>query len=190
MSLAAVCSMSFASDSRQRGTVVTCAALFNAMSVVGWNSLDCLSVEYFPTLTRTTAMGLLSASGRLGAIAAQFVNGNLEGNIPLLLVVTSGCMLVGGLSAWWLPEDPMGKALGGVGGSGEVGLGVVNTGGTVGPPVPTTSPPDTAIEMTTLSHQHGTVDINQSSPLTPPVEARFTFPRRHDNHSTPLEARI
>ena len=28
--------------------VVTCAALFNAFSIVGWNALDCLSVEAFP----------------------------------------------------------------------------------------------------------------------------------------------
>lgn len=185
MSLAAICSMSFALDAKQRATVVTCAALFNAMSVVGWNSLDCLSVEYFPTASRTTAMGLLSASGRLGAITAQFVNGSLEGNIPLLLVVTSGCMLVGGLSAWWLPEDPMGQALGGA------------VGGTGGSPEVAT-PPETAIpgiEMTPKSHtnhrshQHGGVaDIDEST--TPPVEALFTYPRRLD-HSTPtLETRI
>jgi MFS family permease len=86
MALAAVSSVFFAADARNKATVVLCAALFNAFSVVGWNALDCLSVEYFPTETRSTAMGLLSASGRLGAIVAQFVNGALELNVPLLYV--------------------------------------------------------------------------------------------------------
>lgn len=84
MGLAALSSVFFAVDAQNKATVVLSAALFNAFSVVGWNSLDCLSVEYFPTATRSTAMGLLAASGRLGAIIAQFVNGALELNIPLL----------------------------------------------------------------------------------------------------------
>ena len=36
---------------------------------------------------------------------AQFVNGSLENNIPVLLAVTGLCMLIGGLSAWTLPGD-------------------------------------------------------------------------------------
>jgi hypothetical protein len=65
-------------------------------------------------------MGVLAASGRLGAVSAQFVNGSLEENIPLLLFVTSACTVVGGLIAWLLPHDTTGSAMAEV--EGEVGL--------------------------------------------------------------------
>lgn len=60
---------------------------------------------------RTSAMGVLAAGGRLGAMSAQFVNGSLEQNIPLLLFVTSACTVVGGLAAWLLPKDTAGRAM-------------------------------------------------------------------------------
>lgn len=56
-------------------------------------------------------MGVLAAGGRLGAISAQFVNGSLEKNIPLLLFVTSACTVAGGLIAWLLPYDNTGTPL-------------------------------------------------------------------------------
>ena len=111
MSLSAVAALGFAIDTKQTETVVLFAALFNACSTVGWNSLDCLSVESFPTNVRTSAMGVLAAAGRLGAISAQFVNGSMEGNVPLLLCVTSSCMIVGGVSSWLLEADNTGTAL-------------------------------------------------------------------------------
>jgi MFS family permease len=43
MCLAAVSALGFALDTHAAGVVVLCAALFNAFSVIGWNSLDCLS---------------------------------------------------------------------------------------------------------------------------------------------------
>ncbi|KAJ1406338.1 major facilitator superfamily domain-containing protein [Ochromonadaceae sp. CCMP2298] len=108
MCLAAGSALGFAFDTSIPAVVVLCASLFNAFSVVGWNSLDCLSVECFPTHVRTSAMGLLAASGRLGAMSAQFVNGSLEKNVPLLLFVTSACSILGGLAAWLLPYDTTG----------------------------------------------------------------------------------
>jgi hypothetical protein len=98
-------------DPHDAGVVGLSASLFNAFSVVGWNSLDCLSVECFPTSVRTSAMGVLAATGRLGAVAAQFVNGSLEKNIPVLLFVTCGCTIVGGLVSFLLPDDHTGTAL-------------------------------------------------------------------------------
>ena len=111
MCLAAVSAVGFALDPTDAVVVVGCAALFNAFSVIGWNSLDCLSCESFPTNIRTTAMGLLAASGRLGSISAQFVNGSLENNISLLLFVTSGCTFLGGIMSWQLPSDSTGTPL-------------------------------------------------------------------------------
>lgn len=111
MCLAGVSCLGFAMDQENQAVVVLSASLFNAFSVMGWNSLDCLAAEAFPTRVRSTAMGMLAASGRLGAICGQFVNGALESNIPLLLFVTCGCSLLGGISAWALPNDTAGMSL-------------------------------------------------------------------------------
>jgi hypothetical protein len=70
-----------------------------------------MSVENFPTEIRTSAMGVLAASGRVGAISAQFVNGSLEDSVPLLLFVTSGCMVLGGVGAKFTPVDAAGASL-------------------------------------------------------------------------------
>ena len=63
MLLAGIFSIGFAVEKKNKNLVVLCAALFNASSVIGWNSLDCLSVELFPTAVRTSAMGILTGSG-------------------------------------------------------------------------------------------------------------------------------
>lgn len=111
MTLAGLSVIGFALDSSQASVVILTSSLFNCFSVVGWNALDCLSCESFPTKVRTTAMGLLAAAGRVGAISAQFVNGSLEQNIPVLLFVTCGCTVAGGLVAMMLPVDPSGRSL-------------------------------------------------------------------------------
>lgn len=64
MFLSGLCSIGFAIERESKNIVVLCAALFNAFAVVGWNSLDCLSVEMFPTAVRTSAMGFLAGSGK------------------------------------------------------------------------------------------------------------------------------
>lgn len=51
--------------SRTAALTVATACLLNMVSVGGWNSLDCLSTESFPTTLRTSAMGYLSGMGRL-----------------------------------------------------------------------------------------------------------------------------
>eukprot|EP00883_Tetradesmus_obliquus_P001403 jgi/Sobl393_1/11479/SZX61996.1 len=52
---------------------VVAACVFNAISVGGWNALDLLSAELFPTEVRSTAMGLLGATGRLASFATTFL---------------------------------------------------------------------------------------------------------------------
>jgi MFS family permease len=111
MVLAAFSALGFAFGTSIPSVVVTCACLFNAFSVAGWNALDCMSVENFPTDIRTTAMGTLAAAGRLGAICAQFVNGTLENNVAVLLFVTSSCMMIGGIAALFTPRDAVGNSL-------------------------------------------------------------------------------
>jgi MFS family permease len=63
MFFSSLCSIGFVLGVKNKDLVVFCAALFNAFSVIGWNSLDCLSVEMFPTSARTSAMGFLAGSG-------------------------------------------------------------------------------------------------------------------------------
>lgn len=63
MVLSGLCTVGFALEKKEKYLVVLCAALFNCFSIIGWNSLDCLSVEMFPTAVRTSAMGFLAASG-------------------------------------------------------------------------------------------------------------------------------
>jgi VNT family MFS transporter (synaptic vesicle glycoprotein 2) len=46
MCLAAASALGFAFDTHMPAVVVLCAALFNAFSVIGWNSLDCLSGKW------------------------------------------------------------------------------------------------------------------------------------------------
>ena len=61
--------------------------------------------QVFPVKLRTSGMGLLSAAGRIGAIAGQFANGSLENNVPLLLFVTAGCMLLGGICSFFIVHE-------------------------------------------------------------------------------------
>jgi MFS family permease len=111
MTLAAMSAVGFAVDKGNAIVVVVCASLFNACSIAGWNSLDCLQAESFPTVVRTSGVGILSASARLSAMSAQFVNGALEANVSALLFVTSACMVSGGMSVWLLPDETTGMSL-------------------------------------------------------------------------------
>ena len=95
--------LAFAQESKV--AVVTLACVFNAISCGCWNTLDCLSTESFPTKQRTTAMGVLTSSGRLAALTAQFVNGALiDSSVFLLLIVTSANLIVGAGAAFFLVD--------------------------------------------------------------------------------------
>ena len=67
---------SITSDLR-RYTIVLFACTFQMFSIVSWNSIDILSGELFPTRVRSAGMGICTASGRMGAMIAQFVNARL-----------------------------------------------------------------------------------------------------------------
>lgn len=89
------------------GVVIVSSTLFNGFAVVCFCSLDVISLEAYPTNVRTTAMGVFTAVGKIGAVAAQFVNGELEHRVPLLLFVTSSCMIVGAMACWCLPREQL-----------------------------------------------------------------------------------
>lgn len=119
MLLAAGSAFLFAfTSSRAVWLAVVAACLFQAFSVAGWNALDALSTESFPTATRTTGMGLLSGTGRFASLIAMFVNGSLEHSVALLFTVTGATTIFGSMTAFWLPYEPTGQSLDGVVGHG------------------------------------------------------------------------
>ncbi|KAL3671274.1 hypothetical protein V7S43_003206 [Phytophthora oleae] len=105
MLLSAGCATGFAyanSAASGAAAIVLLASGFNAFSTAGWNAIDLMSAESFPTDVRTTGMGTLSAAGRAGSVAAQFVNGYLIGppvHVTVLLAITASMMLLGTVSS-------------------------------------------------------------------------------------------
>ena len=115
MLLAAVSAFIFASASGKHDQVaVAFACAFQSFSVSGWNSLDALSTESFPTSVRTTGMGILSASGRFASLVAMIINGSLETNVFLLLSVTGAFTVLGSIFSFFLPYEPTGLSLDGM----------------------------------------------------------------------------
>ena len=102
--LAALAALGFACGTGSPAVVVSCACLFNGCTVLSWNSLDVLSVEAYPTGVRSLGMGFLAASGRVGAVFAQVVNGRLEKNVAALLLSTTLCLGLGLVASLGLSE--------------------------------------------------------------------------------------
>ena len=91
LSLSAIFALMFAigAEWSERSFVIFVACGFSSATVIGWQVLNCLSTEAFPTPLRSTAYGALATLGRLGSISAQFVNGLLLQNVAVLLLITS-----------------------------------------------------------------------------------------------------
>ncbi|XP_048769762.1 synaptic vesicle glycoprotein 2C-like [Ostrea edulis] len=90
---------------RDRWQNLAISCLFGAVSTIGWNSLDVLSAELFPTNVRSTAFGILSGVGRIAAILGNVVFGelvDLHCSIPMILV--AGLLVFGGLISIRLPS--------------------------------------------------------------------------------------
>lgn len=85
--------------------IVLSACAFQAFSISGWNTIDCMTGELFPTSNRSTGMGICTASGRIGAMVAQFVNGSLAEDPVRLLCVACGSLLFGAIAPCMLGED-------------------------------------------------------------------------------------
>jgi MFS family permease len=94
--------------------VVIFACLFQACTICSWNTIDTITSESFPTTSRSTGTGICTASGRVGALVAQFVNGALLHNsvdgdgdknnnanssgVASVIIVASVMLLVGALA--------------------------------------------------------------------------------------------
>lgn len=87
--------------------IVLSACCFQAFAVCAWNTIDCMTSELFPTRVRSTGMGACAASGRIGAMIAQFVNGVLVSNPVRLLLVASLTLALGAITPCLLPNADM-----------------------------------------------------------------------------------
>ncbi|KAL3929154.1 MAG: hypothetical protein SGBAC_012335 [Bacillariaceae sp.] len=83
--------------------IVASACSFQCFTVAAWNTIDTMTTELFPTTVRSTGMGICAASGRVGAMVAQFVNGALVAEPVRLLLVASVTLLFGALTPAMLP---------------------------------------------------------------------------------------
>merc|ERR1719495_1905457 len=72
-------------NSSTMNLVLSC--IFGAVSTMGFNSLDCLGIELFPTSLRSTAMAITLLSARLGAIIGNLVFGYLIRTIVVFIAV-------------------------------------------------------------------------------------------------------
>eukprot|EP00088_Acartia_fossae_P019815 TRINITY_DN2157_c0_g1_i18.p1 TRINITY_DN2157_c0_g1~~TRINITY_DN2157_c0_g1_i18.p1 ORF type:complete len:533 (-),score=59.66 TRINITY_DN2157_c0_g1_i18:164-1762(-) len=81
------------------------SCVFGAVSTMGFNSLDCLSIELFPTSVRGTAMAITLVSARIGAILGGLVFGYLvDVNCAIPIVSVAVLLTVGGLMGFLLPN--------------------------------------------------------------------------------------
>jgi MFS family permease len=77
---------------RSGDALVLLFCLLNAVSVVAWNALDCVSTEAYPTSIRGFAFGLLAAAGRLASASGQLMHiDGATGSIPLAI----SCVVLG-----------------------------------------------------------------------------------------------
>lgn len=83
--------------------IISC--VFGLVSTMGFNALDCLGAELFPTNLRSTAFAVTLSAGRLGAILANIVFGYLitvSCAVPILSVAV--LLVSGGLVGLLLPN--------------------------------------------------------------------------------------
>jgi VNT family MFS transporter (synaptic vesicle glycoprotein 2) len=91
--------------------IVVSACAFQCFIIAAWNAIDVLTSELFPTAVRSTGMGVCAATGRVGAMLAQLVNGALVARPARLLLTAAAALLAGCLSPAMLPPDKTGRAV-------------------------------------------------------------------------------
>ncbi|TRY68645.1 hypothetical protein TCAL_07687 [Tigriopus californicus] len=83
--------------------IVSC--LFGLVSTMGFNALDCLGIELFPSHVRSTAMGITLVAARLGAILGNVIFGYfLETNCAIPVLAVAILLVSGGLVSILLPN--------------------------------------------------------------------------------------
>ncbi|XP_063960834.1 synaptic vesicle glycoprotein 2B-like [Lytechinus pictus] len=88
-----------------RAQVLAMSIIFGAISVISWNSLSVLSVELYPTVYRSTALGVQGILNRTGAILGSLMFGiliDLHCAVPMILIAFM--LALGGFTAFTLPN--------------------------------------------------------------------------------------
>ncbi|GAX81918.1 hypothetical protein CEUSTIGMA_g9346.t1 [Chlamydomonas eustigma] len=111
MAGACVCALLFAVAPASGVWPTVAACVFNAVSVGGWNALDTISAELYPTTLRTTGFGLLGATGRISSLVTTYAAGALLAwKLWAPLVLAAGLLAAGSFAMMMLPE-PAGRPL-------------------------------------------------------------------------------
>jgi MFS transporter, VNT family, synaptic vesicle glycoprotein 2 len=98
-------------DNDTASWIVLAACSFQCFTIASWNAIDVLTSELFPTSVRSTGMGVCAATGRIGAMLAQFVNGALVSHPVRLLLTAAGALFLGALTPAFLPADQTGRPI-------------------------------------------------------------------------------
>ncbi|NWX22250.1 SV2B protein, partial [Aegotheles bennettii] len=104
MLISAVCCF-FLFFGNSESAMIGWQCLFCGASIAGWNALDVITVELYPTDKRATAFGILNGLCKFGAILGNSIFASFVGItkvVPILLA--SSALIGGGLVALRLPE--------------------------------------------------------------------------------------
>jgi len=89
--------------------IVLSACSFQACIICGWNMIDCLTAESFPTNVRNSGMALCTAWGRIGAMLAQYINAFLMASehspVAVILIASVFLLLGSSVPSWMQGED-------------------------------------------------------------------------------------
>ncbi|KAL8622295.1 hypothetical protein ACOMHN_043299 [Nucella lapillus] len=89
----------------ERWQNIAMSCLFGAVSTIGFNALDVMQTEMFPTNVRSTAFGIQTGIARIAAIAGNLTFGllvDVHCSIPMILIAS--LMAFGGLISIRLPN--------------------------------------------------------------------------------------
>ncbi|XP_043224835.1 synaptic vesicle glycoprotein 2C-like isoform X2 [Amphibalanus amphitrite] len=85
--------------------VILFEAAFNMVFISGWNALDVLTTEAYPTQLRTTGYGFISSVSRVAGIVGTLTFGQfIDVNLAIPMLTTVAVLALGGLAAFRLPE--------------------------------------------------------------------------------------
>ncbi|XP_067123934.1 synaptic vesicle glycoprotein 2C-like [Centruroides vittatus] len=88
-----------------KSAVVSFQAVFNFISISGWNAVDVITTEVYPAALRSTGYGFLSAISRLAAVLGNLTFGSFIGTSKAVPILTSAAViLLGSICSVKLPE--------------------------------------------------------------------------------------
>ncbi|XP_049807229.1 synaptic vesicle glycoprotein 2B-like [Schistocerca nitens] len=80
-------------------------AIFNFMFIAGWNVIDVITIESYPTHLRTTGFGFMCATSRLsGVIGMNTFLSSIGSSRAIPMLITTAVLLIGGVVSIKLPE--------------------------------------------------------------------------------------